>query len=86
MARAIVRFSIQKNQKPLRGQVLRALRGAGFRRIGTSSFESSDVPLPDLAPALTELVERLATGRLDHLWIYVDVPGIETDDDESEPN
>jgi len=40
MARAIVRFSIQAGQIPLRNQVRSALQDAGFTKIGTSTFDA----------------------------------------------
>lgn len=74
MARAIVRFSIEAGQVRLRNQVRHALQDGGFTRIGTSSYEAPDLPLIDIAAVLNDMVTRLSGARLDHLWIYVDVP------------
>ena len=72
MARAIIRFSIQAGQVQLRNKVRNALEDAVFTKIGTSCCEAPDLPLTEVLTALNVMTTKLATAKLDHLWIYVD--------------
>ncbi len=71
MAQAIVSFSLQTIQGPERTEARRVLEDAGFRLVSTSSYEAIDVPIDRLAQALSALIVKLGSERLDHLWIYM---------------
>jgi hypothetical protein len=75
MARAIIRYSLQSGQIPLRNQLRGDLEAAGFRRIGTATFEAEDADLPTLTAAITDAMTVLGSMRLDNLWVYIDQPG-----------
>jgi hypothetical protein len=85
MARAIVRYSCnntagkyaaEKARKDMRD----ALESAGFQRVGaagkgTASWEVQGTPTAQIGAALGQImqvVQGLAPGVLDHLWIYCD--------------
>ncbi len=79
MARAIVRCSLDKDKgSEVTNQIRKTLEQAGFKAIGTASYEASDLKQNDLTQALRGVLEILesAVGQtsssLDHLWIYVD--------------
>ncbi len=75
MAQAIVSFSLQTIQGPertvLQQEARRVLEDAGFRLVSTSSYEATNVPIDRLAQALSALIVKLGSERLDHLWIYM---------------
>jgi hypothetical protein len=75
MARAIIRYSLQSGQIPLRNQLRYDLEGAGFRRIGTATFEAEDADLPSITAAIADAMSFLGSARLDNLWVYIDQPG-----------
>jgi len=77
MARVIVRYSMQSGaaQRRIRGRLRKSLPDQGFRRIGTATYEASDIDLSDAVLALNFVLEELGSGQLDNLWIYVDQPG-----------
>ncbi len=64
----------------IRGRVRQALRDAGFRHIGTATFEASGVELVEAVDAVKGVLDQVATGKLDNLWIYVDQPREVTED------
>jgi hypothetical protein len=74
MARVIVRYSLAAGDKAIRGRIRKGLRGSGFRHIGTSTFEAADLPLQDAVDAVKGVLDEVAAGELDNLWIYVDQP------------
>jgi len=81
MARGIVRFSLD-NDAAASGQNTTAARklleSEGFVKIGTSSYESKDMPMNDVLGAIAKLcaqLHRLPHGvTVDHLWVYLDEP------------
>lgn len=74
MARVIIRYSFAAEAKAIRGSIRRTLRGTGFRHVGTATFEASDVDLANAVEALKGVLDEVAKGDLDNLWIYVDQP------------
>ncbi|HEU0131358.1 MAG TPA: hypothetical protein VFQ85_10265 [Mycobacteriales bacterium] len=76
MARAIIRYSLEKGgpQVRIRGRIRQRLRAAGFRPIGTASWEAADLDLGNGLDALRDVLAYAGEGKLDHLWIYVDQP------------
>ncbi len=80
MARAIVRHSLEAGHVPQRNRIRNALEDAGFQKIGTSSYEADAVDTGSIIAALQVLLtqlDQLPDGAIDHLWIYLDLPGQE---------
>jgi hypothetical protein len=84
MARAVVRFSLnygEANKKAgtkATASARKILTGAGFEKIGTSSYEADGQSHTSLTIALGRLLldfDQLPRGvKLDHLWVYLDAP------------
>ncbi|MEJ7785895.1 MAG: hypothetical protein WKF96_13905 [Solirubrobacteraceae bacterium] len=52
------------------GEIRARLQEAGFKRIGTASWEAADVELADLLRALADVLQIVKKDRrLDHLWM-----------------
>lgn len=86
MARAIIRLSMNNDKGGLRTEARKMLRKAGFEDRGTAVWEASDQSVDDLLQAVeraTQILRREPSkpgeGTLDHLWIYVDNPGRQSD-------
>lgn len=76
MARAIVRYSLAANAKKARAEIRARLESAGFKSIGTASWEGVDRELVVLAEAIRDVLVIAERSRaLDHLWVYLDDPG-----------
>lgn len=57
-----------------------ALQDAGFHKIGTSSYEADGTDTVSVLQALQVLLtqlEQLPDGAIEHVWIYLDLPGQE---------
>ena len=78
MARAIIRYSFDRDNGTTNTQIRNMLEAKGFDKIGTSSFEADNLPQPSILDALEEVVDLIRVapggGTLDHLWVYVDEP------------
>jgi hypothetical protein len=73
MARAIVRYSLNGSGPGPRTAITKVLEPLGFSKVGTQCWEAPDV---DIAIAMGTMMHAMktlaASGRLDHVWIYVD--------------
>ncbi|MCA9501888.1 MAG: hypothetical protein KC616_02350 [Myxococcales bacterium] len=82
--RVSIRYSINGDDGSLTTAMKRMLEGYRFRRIGTSEYERSDLPLKDLDIVMTEFWKAVAgpqsafpsraikpTATIDHIWVHV---------------
>lgn len=79
MARAIIRVSLDGDTgSTARNVIVPILEAAGFRRIGTLSYEINGPDTNRVLRTLNRVINVLAnlpgSGTLDHLWIYLDRP------------
>jgi hypothetical protein len=79
MARAIIRCSLNDDTgSVVRNVIVEKLEEASFTRIGTFAYEVRGADTADVLRKLSRVMALLAnppgSGRLDHLWIYLDQP------------
>lgn len=79
MARAIVRCSLNNDSgSTARNLIVEKLEESGFRRIGTFAYEVRGADTAEVLRKLGRVMTLLAnppgSGKLDHLWIYLDQP------------
>lgn len=81
MARMIIRYSLDSDDSTTHTASRLMLQGppARFDKIGTASFEASDVDRDQLLDVLVDLLQNhlrrpRGGGTLDHLWVYFDEP------------
>lgn len=78
MARAIVRYSFGSDDVQIRNNVRGELEAAGFKRIGTGSFEAPTDAAESRSALIGALIKALEHAEhaqtLDHLWVYLDEP------------
>jgi hypothetical protein len=85
MFRALVRFSIDKDDGALTTQMRKLLEGAGFFKVGTGSYEHSGISGDDLGRVMRDYWRAIGNPYtaflkamippsvvIDHVWIHVD--------------
>jgi hypothetical protein len=75
MPRAIIRFSLNRDNGSITTQVKNLLDRSGFTWGGTASYEATAISEARLSSVIDQIVNLMPNDRsveIDHLWVFMD--------------